>query len=316
MSNFVAKAIEMGQGMISKSNGEIKEYQNPITESQGRHKLDLGNYKGKEVDKIVKKNMELSKGSFVRDTTGSSELGVYESGTTLSSDSNLDLAAKMIVDKSNHISKWKNDVLVGNGKELIKKKLHLKPNWDSMKQFMMLSRVIVWICPVSPDTSGYLKIGIKDQCSEDKNAFVARGEGKINTPICFYFNLNWSYPKEKNTLEFCPIAIMETDQQYKKGAPLASVMYSWCKEFCGSPRYYEKSDCYVIPISPAVRFQSAAMIEACKYMIPKGSSGKAIKKQIEELGKYLEQAALDEENEEGGMESGSSFPSLVEMKPI
>ncbi|AER23989.1 non-structural movement protein [Bean necrotic mosaic virus] len=316
MSKLLSKIIELSQELSQGAAGnknEFQSYENPIVNKNGKQTLLLGNYKEKETDELVKQSLDLTKGGFVRNSAGTSELGVYESGLSLSSDVDLDIAAKMIVDKSTHISNWKSDVLVGNGNNLIKKKLSLKPNWDSLKQFMMLSRVIVWICPVSPDTSGYIKIGLKDQCSEDKEAFVAKGEGKINTPICFYFNLNWSYPKEKNTLEFCPIIIMESDQKYKKGAPLASVMYSWCKEFCSSPRYYEKSECYVIPISPAVRFQSAAMIEACKYMIPKGSSGKAIRKQIESLGKHLEQAAIDEENEEVSNETESSFPPLKLM---
>nr|QBC75813.1 NSm [Tomato chlorotic spot virus] len=242
------------------------------------------------------KNMDVSKGKILLNTEGTSSLGTYDSDSITESEG-YDLAARMIVDTNHHISNWKNDLFVGNGKQNATKIIKICPTWDSRKQYMMVSRIVIWICPTIPDPTGKLLIALIDPNMPSDKQVILKGQGTITDPICFVFYLNWSIPKANNTPENCCQLHLMCSQEYKKGVSFASVMYSWTKEFCDSPRADKDKCCTVIPLNRAIRARSQAFIEACKLIIPKGNSAKQIKKQLKDLSTNLEKSV--EEEEEG-----------------
>nr|APG79555.1 non-structural movement protein [Orthotospovirus tomatomaculae] len=242
------------------------------------------------------KAMDTSKGKILLNTEGTSSFGTYESDSITESEG-YDLSARMIVDTNHHISNWKNDLFVGNGKQNANKVIKICPTWDSRKQYMMISRIVIWVCPTIPNPTGKLVVALVDPNMPSEKQIILKGQGTITDPICFVFYLNWSIPKMNNTPENCCQLHLMCSQEYKKGVSFGSVMYSWPKEFCDSPRADKDKSCMVIPLNRAIRARSQAFIEACKLIIPKGNSEKQIKKQLKELSSNLERSV--EEEEEG-----------------
>ncbi|QVX32648.1 non-structural protein NSm [Orthotospovirus impatiensnecromaculae] len=250
------------------------------------------NHNNKEV---LQRAMDSSKGKILMNNTGTSSLGTYESDQISESES-YDLSARMIVDTNHHISSWKNDLFVGNGDKAATKIIKIHPTWDSRKQYMMISRIVIWICPTIADPDGKLAVALIDPNKSVNARTVLKGQGSIKDPICFVFYLNWSIPKVNNTSENCVQLHLLCDQVYKKDVSFASVMYSWTKEFCDSPRADLDKSCMIIPINRAIRAKSQAFIEACKLIIPKGNSEKQIRRQLAELSANLEKSVEEEEN--------------------
>lgn len=246
---------------------------------------------------IMLSSLSSDKGKIVADYSKLSSLGTYET-TDISEREDYDIAARMIVDTNHHISNWKNDQFIGHGKKNAVKIVKICPTWDSKKAYMMVSRLVVWICPTIPDPTGRLLVALIDPNKSAETQVVLKGSGTIEDPVCFVFYLNWSIPKENNKPETCCQLHILCDQEYKEGVSFASVMYCWTKEFCDSPRADLNKSCTVIPINRAIRARSQAFIEACKLIIPKGNGGKQIKSQIEDLCKNLELAAKEEEDSE------------------
>nr|ULN99178.1 non-structural movement protein NSm [Pterostylis blotch virus] len=301
LNTVTSKIGNIVQRMVTDSPKKDEQQDwSDFIKSDGSGSMYLSNnVNNSQIKQINKNSMKVDNGKQIFNTKSTSILGTYED-TTIDQSEDIemnDLLSRMVVDKSMHLSNWKNDMLVGNNSELINKKIHLNPTWNSKKMYLMLSRIIVWVCPTAPNTNGKLKLAIVDPNKiEDSEKVILVGESVLVDPVCFIFSLNWSYHKENNIPGKCPQLHILSNEKYKKGSSFAAIMHSWTKEFCDSPRADEVSICQVVPISRAIRVQSKALIEACKLIIPKGSHGKQIQKQVLDLTKYLEQAAKDEED--------------------
>ena len=119
------------------------------------------------------------------------------------------------------------------------------------------------------------------------------------------------YSKNKQHSRKLLSAAFDVQPRIQEGVSFGSVMYSWTKEFCDSPRADKDKSCVVIPLNRAIRARSQAFIEACKLIIPKGNSEKQIKKQLKELSSNLERSV--EEEEEGISDSVAqlSFDEII-----
>nr|ASW31162.1 non-structural movement protein [Tomato necrotic ringspot virus] len=228
----------------------------------------------------------------------SSVLGSYSGGEDIES-SHDDILSRLVIEQSTHLSNWKNDSLVGNGNDKVSCTVQIMPTWNSNKRFMNLSRLIVWVVPIIPDPKGCVKASIIDQNKMTPSEKIVIGkQSSLVDPMCFIFHLNWSFPKERNNPKNCMLLNLTSNEKYSKGVSFASVMYSWVKNFCDTPIASEKNTCDVVPISRAKVIQSAALIEACKLMIPKGTNGKQISAQIKRLQTMAEKVAIEEDGGE------------------
>ncbi|ABU49103.1 NSm [Orthotospovirus tomatozonae] len=232
----------------------------------------------------------------------SSVLGSYSSGNEVEATSD-DLLSRLVVEQSTHLSNWKNDSLVGNGNDKVSFTINIMPTWNSRRNFMHISRLIVWIVPTVPDSESIVKATLIDQneMTVDKKIIIGK-QTSLSNPACFIFHLNWSFPKERNTPKQCFQLNLTSNKKYAKGVSFASVMYSWVKNFCDTPIAAESNTCDVIPINRAKVIKSAALIEACRLMIPKGTSGKQISNQIKKLQTVAEKLALESEMDENESE--------------
>nr|UIW24997.1 non-structural movement protein [Tomato zonate spot virus] len=225
----------------------------------------------------------------------SSVLGSYSSGNEVEATSD-DLLSRLVIEQSTHLSNWKNDSLVGNGNDKVSFTINIMPTWNSRRSFMHISRLIVWIVPTVPDSDSVVKATLIDQneMTADKKIIISK-QTSLSDPACFIFHLNWSFPKERNTPKQCFQLNLTSNKKYAKGVSFASVMYSWVKNFCDTPIAAESNTCDVIPINRAKVVKSAALIEACRLMIPKGTSGKQISNQIKKLQTVAEKLAMESE---------------------
>ncbi|AWV56681.1 nonstructural protein [Lisianthus necrotic ringspot virus] len=293
---------------ITKLLGQTPEDpMDPVMLNPNNGKLEVSNITEKAIRQGAKDGADASKGKIVA-AVGESEFGTF-GNIAISGDATPDLVSRFIIEKSTHLSNWKNDTLVGNGNDNVSLVIDIIPTWNSKKQYMMLPRVIVWVCPTAPETMGNLKMALVDQnkMSSDKKV-IMEVKGTMVDPGCFVFYTNWSIHKSSNVKGKCMQMHLLCDEKYKKGSVFGAVMFSWVKEFCDSPRADSKNECLYVPINRAVAVRSSALIEACKLMIPKGSSGKVIKSQMVEIQKHLEQAAAEEEEA-----SSTNQPSLLSL---
>ncbi|QVY47420.1 non-structural protein [Barleria chlorosis-associated virus] len=290
-SNSVLKS------MVSKSKQPNKETDHMSVSSDGTVKSGV-KITEKALMKNMKKKMEKKDGmkKIIDEGASKTSLGTYEDKSSII-DASDNLLSRLTIDKSHHISSWKKDVLVGNDQQNVYKKIFLNPTWDSKKQFLMLSRIILWICPIAPDTKGKLKVSLIDpnKLTQVEKEIVHGELQKFNDPVCFIFSLSWSFPSSSNVQGKCPELHILSDEKYKQGSEFGAIMYSWTKEFSDSPRADSTNLCQIVPISRAVRYRSPALLKACALMIPKGHSQKQIKTQLQDLIKYVEKAAEEEE---------------------
>ncbi|ANJ02897.1 Nsm [Tospovirus kiwifruit/YXW/2014] len=249
----------------------------------------------RDVDKALENKAKKFNGKQYVSGMDSSVLGSYSSDGTVEANSD-DILSRLVVEQSTHLSNWKNDSLVGNGNDKVSFTINIMPTWDSRRKYMHISRLIVWIVPTAPDSESLLKATLIDQneMTADKKIIVSK-QSSLLDPVCFIFHLNWSFPKERNTPKQCFQLNLTSNKKYAKGASFAAVMYSWVKNFCDTPIAAEKNTCDVIPINRAKVIKSAALIEACRLMIPKGTSGKQISNQIKRLKTVAEKLALEAE---------------------
>nr|AOZ65585.1 movement protein NSm [Zucchini lethal chlorosis virus] len=274
-----AKKEEDPMSALTKKNGSIE-----VAKS----------WKPSDERAALQKSMDSSKGKIIVNSENLSSLGTYDAVDITESEVH-DLAARMIVDTNHHLSSWKNDFFVGNGSKYAMKVVKICPTWDSRKQYMMVSRIVIWICPTIPNPTGKIMVALVDPNMPVEKQIILKEQGTITDPICFIFYLNWSIPKVNNTPETCCQLQMICSQEYKQGVSFASVMYSWTKEFCDSPRADLEKSCTMFPLNRAIRARSQAFIEACKLIIPKGNSEKFIRKQLQELSTNLEKSVKEEE---------------------
>ncbi|AWV56661.1 nonstructural protein [Alstroemeria yellow spot virus] len=268
----------------------------------------------KDVDIAMRNKASTFNGNQYISSSDSTVLGSYEGGSSIETSSD-DILSRLIVEKSTHLSNWKDDSLVGNGEEKVSCTINIIPTWDSKRKYMHLSRLIVWVVPTIPDSAGFVKATIIDQNKlTPKEKLIISKQGTLENPLCFVFHLNWSFNKDRNVPKRCMQLNLTSDEKYAKGVSFASVMYSWVKNFCDTAIASDSNTCDVIPINRAKAIRSAALIEACKLMIPKGTTGKAIKNQIISLQKIAEKVALEEDAGEGSemLEIELDEPSLFE----
>nr|QWT83596.1 nonstructural protein NSm [Tomato yellow ring virus] len=252
----------------------------------------------KDVDAAMKNKASTFNGNQYISSSDSTVLGSYEDGNSIENSSD-DILSRLIVEKSTHLSNWKDDSLVGNGDDKVSCTINIIPTWDSKRKYMHLSRLIVWVVPTIPDSKGFVKATIIDQNKmTPKERLIIGKQGTLENPLCFVFHLNWSFNKDRNVPKRCMQLNLTSNEKYAKGVSFASVMYSWVKNFCDTAIASDTNTCDVIPINRAKAIRSAALIEACKLMIPKGTTGKAIKNQITSLQKIAEKVALEEDAEE------------------
>ncbi|WBG54197.1 non-structural protein NSm [Orthotospovirus tomatanuli] len=252
----------------------------------------------KDVDAAMKNKASTFNGNQYISSSDSTVLGSYEDGNSIENSSD-DILSRLIVEKSTHLSNWKDDSLVGNGDDKVSCTINIIPTWDSKRKYMHLSRLIVWVVPTIPDSKGFVKATIIDQNKmTPKERLIIGKQGTLENPLCFVFHLNWSFNKDRNVPKRCMQLNLTSNEKYAKGVSFASVMYSWVKNFCDTAIASDSNTCDVIPINRAKAIRSAALIEACKLMIPKGTTGKAIKNQITSLQKIAEKVALEEDAEE------------------
>nr|AWK67804.1 movement protein [Iris yellow spot virus] len=263
------------------------------------NKLALGRkVTKKDVDAAIRNKASTFNGNQYISSSDSTVLGSYESGESVENSSD-DILSRLIVEKSTHLSNWKDDSLIGNGDEKVSCTINIIPTWDSKRKYMHLSRLIVWVVPTIPDSKGFVKATIIDQNKmTPKEKIIISKQGTLENPLCFVFHLNWSFNKDRNVPKRCMQLNLTSNEKYAKGVSFASVMYSWVKNFCDTAIASDSNTCDVIPINRAKAIRSAALIEACKLMIPKGTTGKAIKNQITSLQKLAEKVAFEEEEDD------------------
>ncbi|AJP16833.1 NSm [mulberry vein banding-associated virus] len=283
------------------SNNSSKELV-PAVKNENNRNILTRQVSKSDVDNAMKNKAKTLNGKLYISGEDSSVLGSYSGESAIEATAD-DILSRLVVEQSTHLSNWKNDSLVGNGSDKVSFTINIMPTWNSGRKFMHLSRLIVWVVPTIPDSKSNVKATLLDQNKLTlSEKIVISKQASLKDPMCFIFHLNWSFPKERNTPKQCMQLNLTSDEKYAKGVSFASVMYSWVKNFCDTPIASEKNTCDVVPINRAKVIQSAALIEACKLMIPKGTGGKQISNQIKSLQKVAEKLALESEKEENEVE--------------
>nr|WNB40613.1 nonstructural movement protein [Capsicum chlorosis virus] len=283
----------------------------PAVKTENSRSLLARNVSQKDVDSALLNKAKTINGKQYVSGGDSSVLGTYSNELAVDATSD-DILSRLVVEQSTHLSNWKNDSLVGNGNDKVSFTINIMPTWNSGRRFMHISRLIVWIVPTIPDSKNNVKATLVDQNKMTKSEkIVISKQASLKDPMCFIFHLNWSFPKERNTPKQCMQLNLTSDEKYAKGVSFASVMYSWVKNFCDTPIASESNTCDVVPINRAKVIQSAALIEACKLMIPKGTGGKQISNQIKNLQKIAEKLALEAENEEENTDVDIEMDNLL-----
>nr|AGS78404.1 nonstructural protein [Capsicum chlorosis virus] len=285
----------------------------PAVKTENSRSLLARNVSQKDVDSALLNKAKTINGKQYVSGGDSSVLGTYSNELAVDATSD-DILSRLVVEQSTHLSNWKNDSLVGNGNDKVSFTINIIPTWNSGRRFMHMSRLIVWVVPTIPDSKNNVKATLVDQNKMTKSEkIVISKQASLKDPMCFIFHLNWSFPKERNTPKQCMQLNLTSDEKYAKGVSFASVMYSWVKNFCDTPIASESNTCDVVPINRAKVIQSAALIEACKLMIPKGTGGKQISNQIKNLQKVAEKLALEAENEEENDDVDIEMDNLLEI---
>nr|QIC52036.1 non-structural movement protein [Mulberry vein banding virus] len=283
------------------SNNSSKELV-PAVKNENNRSILTRQVSKSDVENAMKNKAKTLNGKQYISGGDSSVLGSYSGESSIEATAD-DILSRLVVEQSTHLSNWKNDSLVGNGSDKVSFTISIMPTWNSGRRFMHISRLIVWVVPTIPDSKSSVKATLLDQNKLTlSEKIVISKQASLKDPMCFIFHLNWSFPKERNTPKQCMQLNLTSDEKYAKGVSFASVMYSWVKNFCDTPIAAEKNTCDVVPINRAKVIQSAALIEACKLMIPKGTGGKQISNQIKSLQKVAEKLALESEQEENEVE--------------
>nr|AWJ96685.1 nonstructural protein [Capsicum chlorosis virus] len=285
----------------------------PAVKTENSRSLLARNVSQKDVDSALLNKAKTINGKQYISGEDSSVLGTYSNELAVEATSD-DILSRLVVEQSTHLSNWKNDSLVGNGNDKVSFTINIMPTWNSGRRFMHISRLIVWVVPTIPNSKSNVKATLVDQNKMTKSEkIVISKQASLKDPMCFIFHLNWSFPKERNTPKQCMQLNLTSDEKYAKGVSFASVMYSWVKNFCDTPIASESNTCDVVPINRAKVIQSAALIEACKLMIPKGTGGKQISNQIRSLQKVAEKLAMEAENEEENTDVDIEMDNLLEI---
>nr|AWV56657.1 nonstructural protein [Capsicum chlorosis virus]AWV56671.1 nonstructural protein [Capsicum chlorosis virus] len=285
----------------------------PAVKTENSRSLLARNVSQKDVDSALLNKAKTINGKQYVSGGDSSVLGTYSNELAVEATSD-DILSRLVVEQSTHLSNWKNDSLVGNGNDKVSFTINIMPTWNSGRRFMHISRLIVWVVPTIPNSKNNVKATLVDQNKMTKSEkIVISKQASLKDPMCFIFHLNWSFPKERNTPKQCMQLNLTSDEKYAKGVSFASVMYSWVKNFCDTPIASESNTCDVVPINRAKVIQSAALIEACKLMIPKGTGGKQISNQIRSLQKVAEKLAMEAENEEENTDVDIEMDNLLEI---
>ncbi|QCA47737.1 nonstructural NSm protein [Chilli yellow ringspot virus] len=294
---------------VKSSNKELV----PAVKTENNRNILARNVSRKDIDDAIMNKAKTINGKQYVSGGDSSVLGTYSSELAVEATSD-DILSRLVVEQSTHLSSWKNDSLVGNGNEKVSFTINIMPTWNSGRRFMHISRLIVWIVPTIPDAKNNIKATLVDpnKMTRDEKIVISR-QSSLKDPMCFIFHLNWSFPKERNTPKQCMQLNLTSDEKYAKGVSFASVMYSWVKNFCDTPIAAESNTCDVVPINRAKVIQSAALIEACKLMIPKGTGGKQIANQIKSLQKAAEKLALEAENEDGNADLEIEMDNSIDI---
>nr|QHU78768.1 movement protein [Groundnut bud necrosis virus] len=294
------------------SNSSNKELV-PAVKKENNRSILARNVSKKDVDSAIMDKAKTLNGKQYVSSGDSSVLGTYSSESAVEATSD-DILSRLVVEQSTHLSNWKNDSLVGNGNDKVSFTISIMPTWNSNRRYMHISRLIIWVVPTIPDSKNNVKASLIDpnkMTKEDK--IIISRQASLKDPMCFIFHLNWSFPKERNTPKQCMQLNLTSDEKYAKGVSFDSVMYSWVKNFCDTPIAAENNTCDVVPINRAKVIQSAALIEACKLMIPKGTGGKQISNQIKSLQKAAERLALEAENDDESLDVDIEMDNLLEI---
>nr|ASU96581.1 non-structural protein [Capsicum chlorosis virus] len=285
----------------------------PAVKTENSRSLLARNVSQKDVDSALLNKAKTINGKQYVSGRDSSVLGTYSNESAVEATSD-DILSRLVIEQSTHLSNWKNDSLVGNGNDKVSFTINIMPTWNSGRRFMHISRLIVWIVPTISNSKSNVKATLIDPNKMTKSEkIVISRQASLKDPMCFIFHLNWSFPKERNTPKQCMQLNLTSDEKYAKGVSFASVMYSWVKNFCDTPIATESNTCDVVPINRAKVIQSAALIEACKLMIPKGTGGKQISDQIKNLQKIAEKLALEAEIEEENSDVDIEIDNLLEI---
>nr|AAP15438.1 nonstructural movement protein [Groundnut bud necrosis virus] len=294
------------------SNSSNKELV-PAVKKENNRSILARNVSKKDVDSAIMNKAKTLNGKQYVSSGDSSVLGTYSSESAVEATSD-DILSRLVVEQSTHLSNWKNDSLVGNGNDKVSFTISIMPTWNSNRRYMHISRLIIWVVPTIPDSKNNVKASLIDpnKMTKEEKIIISR-QASLKDPMCFIFHLNWSFPKERNTPKQCMQLNLTSDEKYAKGVGFASVMYSWVKNFCDTPIAAENNTCDVVPINRAKVIQSAALIEACKLMIPKGTGGKQISNQIKSLQKAAERLALEDENNDESLDVDIEMDNLLEI---
>nr|ACN39189.1 nonstructural protein [Peanut bud necrosis virus] len=294
------------------SNSSNKELV-PAVKKENNRSILARNVSKKDVDSAIMSKAKTLNGKQYVSSGDSSVLGTYSSESAVEATSD-DILSRLVVEQSTHLSNWKNDSLVGNGNDKVSFTISIMPTWNSNRKYMHVSRLIIWVGPTIPDSKNNVKASLIDpnKMTKEEKIIISR-QASLKDPMCFIFHLNWSFPKERNTPKQCMQLNLTSDEKYAKGVSFASVMYSWVKNFCDTPIAAENNTCDVVPINRAKVIQSAALIEACKLMIPKGTGGKQISNQIKSLQKAAERLALEAENDDESLDVDIEMDNLLEI---
>nr|AEE00189.1 nonstructural movement protein [Groundnut bud necrosis virus] len=294
------------------SNSSNKELV-PAVKKENNRSILARNVSKKDVDSAIMNKAKTLNGKQYVSSGDSSVLGTYSSESAVEATSD-DILSRLVVEQSTHLSNWKNDSLVGNGNDKVSFTISIMPTWNSNRRYMHISRLIIWVVPTIPDSKNNVKASLIDpnKMTKEEKIIISR-QASLKDPMCFIFHLNWSFPKERNTPKQCMQLNLTSDEKYAKGVSFASVMYSWVKNFCDTPIAAENNTCDVVPINRAKVIQSAALIEACKLMIPKGTGGKQISNQIKNLQKAAERLALEAENDDESLDVDIEMDNLLEI---
>nr|AFV66752.1 nonstructural movement protein [Groundnut bud necrosis virus] len=294
------------------SNSSNKELV-PAVKKENNRSILARNVSKKDVDSAIMNKAKTLNGKQYVSSGDSSVLGIYSSESAVEATSD-DILSRLVVEQSTHLSNWKNDSLVGNGNDKVSFTISIMPTWNSNRKYMHISRLIIWVVPTIPDSKNNVKASLIDpnKMTKEEKIIISR-QASLKDPMCFIFHLNWSFPKERNTPKQCMQLNLTSDEKYAKGVSFASVMYSWVKNFCDTPIAAENNTCDVVPINRAKVIQSAALIEACKLMIPKGTGGKQISNQIKSLQKAAERLALEAENDDESLDVDIEMDNLLEI---
>nr|AGH32782.1 NSm [Orthotospovirus citrullomaculosi] len=300
--------------LLNNTNKEIV----PAVKTENNKSIIVRNVSKKDIDEAIMNKVKTANGKQYVSGIDSSILGTYsselDSGESDVGDSSDDILSRLVVEQSTHLSNWKNDSLVGNGNDKVSFTISIMPTWNSGRRFMHISRLILWVVPTIPDSKNSIKVTLLDQnkMTREEKIILSR-QTSLKDPLCFIFHLNWSFPKERNTPKQCMQLNLTSDEKYAKGVGFASVMYSWVKNFCDTPIASENNTCDVVPINRAKVIKSAALIEACKLMIPKGIGGKQLSNQIRDLQKAAEKFAMEAENDADVIDVDIEMDSLLEI---